>query len=321
MALTTSTFPAQGGTVDNTSAATFIPELWSDEIKVAYEVNLVAANLVTNMDHTGKKGDTIHVPAPVRGTANAKAENTAVTIQQDTEGTVDILIDQHYEYSRFIEDITSVQAQDSLRQFYTKDAGYALAKQVDTSILNRGKYLGDDNGSGSDWIHSNSYFPDASTGLTAYAVDTVTTSDVVTAAIIRAMVKDLDDSDVPMDGRFWIIPPSVKKTLLGIADFTSADYVDGRPAQTGMLGDIYGTTVYMTNNCPVVETAGDNAAGGELKSSLMAHADAIVLVTQMDVRSQTQYKQEWLADLYTADTVYGVHEYQQEAGIVLVVNS
>jgi len=40
MALTTSTYPAMGGTVDNTSAATFIPEIWSDEIIAAYQKNL-----------------------------------------------------------------------------------------------------------------------------------------------------------------------------------------------------------------------------------------------------------------------------------------
>ena len=310
-----------GGAVDNTSAANFIPELWSDEIKVAYEMNLVAANLVTNMSHTGKKGDTIHIPAPVRGVAKAKAENTAVTIQNATEGTVDVLIDQHYEYSRFIEDLTSIQALDSLRQFYTKDAGYALATRVDTDVLERGKYLGDDNGSGSDWLHSNSFYADTSTGLTTYADDAVVTADVVTAAVIREMVQELDDNDVPLNDRFWIINPAVKKTLLGISDFTSADFVDGRPAQTGLFGDIYGTTVFMTNNCPVTETSSQNAAGGELKATLFAHADAIILITQMDVRSQTQYKQEWLADLFTADTVYGVHEFQQEAGIVLVVNA
>lgn len=319
--MATSVFPSQGGTVDNTSAATFIPELWSDEVKVAYEMNLVAAPLVRNMSHVGQKGDTIRVPAPVRGAATAKAENTAVSIQNATEGEVVIQIDSHYEYSRFIEDITSVQALDSLRQFYTKDAGYALATQIDTDVLNRGKFLGDDNGSGSDWVHSKSFYADGTTGLTPYAAATVTTGDVVTAATIRAMVKELDDSDTPMSDRFWIIPPSVKSTLLGINDFINADFVSGQPVQNGMLGSIYGTEIYVTNNCPVVETDGANTAGGELKGSLMAHPDAIVLVTQMGVRSQTQYKQEWLADLYTADTLYGVHEYQQDAGVVLVVNS
>lgn len=313
-------FPGATGMVGLTEGATFVPEIWSDEIKATYESNLVAANVVRRIAHNGKKGDTIHIPAPTRGTAYQKAENTAVTIQANTESTVDVHIDQHWEYSRLIEDIVSVQALDSLRRFYTDDAGYQLARKIDSLILQRGKYLGNDNGSGSDWVHSNSFFPDASTGLTAYAVDTVTTSDLVTAAIVRSMVKELDDQDVPMSDRSWLIPPSVKQTLLGISDFVSSDFVTGRPVENGRVGDIYGTTVYLTTNCPEVETATANTAGDRLIASLMLHRDAIILVNQMDVRSQSQYKQEYLADLLTSDVLFGVHEFQQEAGIVLVVN-
>ena len=38
----------------------------------------------------------------------------------------------------------------------------------------------------------------------------------------------------------------------------------------------------------------------------MFHEDALVLAMQQNIRSQTQYKQEYLATLYTADVIYGV---------------
>ena len=119
-----------------TTGANFIPELWSDETIAAYKSNLVVANLVTRLNHKGKKGDTIHIPTPVRGSATAKAANTKVYIQGDTHSVTNLSIDKHYEYSVLIEDITEVQALSSLRKFYTDDAGYALAKQVDTHVLN-----------------------------------------------------------------------------------------------------------------------------------------------------------------------------------------
>ena len=72
--MATSTYPAMGGAVDNTSAATFIPEIWSDEVIAGYEKSLVLANLVKKMAMTGKKGDTLHIPKPTRGSASAKAE-------------------------------------------------------------------------------------------------------------------------------------------------------------------------------------------------------------------------------------------------------
>ena len=74
--MTASVYPAMGGAVDNTSAATFIPEIWSDEVIAAYKTNLVLANRVKKMSMTGKKGDTIHVPKPTRGTATAKASSS-----------------------------------------------------------------------------------------------------------------------------------------------------------------------------------------------------------------------------------------------------
>jgi hypothetical protein len=49
------------------------------------------------------------------------------------------------------------------------------------------------------------------------------------------------------------------------------------------------------------------------------HKDAIVLAEQMAVRSQTQYKQEYLSTLYTADTLYGVETYRPEAGFIIAI--
>ena len=44
--MATSTYPSMTGAVDNTSAATCIPEIWSDEVIASYEKNLVLAPLV-----------------------------------------------------------------------------------------------------------------------------------------------------------------------------------------------------------------------------------------------------------------------------------
>lgn len=46
--------------VTSTTAATFVPELWSDEIIASYKKNLVAANLIKKMSFKGKKGDSVN---------------------------------------------------------------------------------------------------------------------------------------------------------------------------------------------------------------------------------------------------------------------
>ena len=315
--MTDSTYPATGGFVDNTSAATFIPEIWSDEVIAAYQKSLVLANLVKKISMTGKKGDTLHIPKPVRGDAHAKAENTAVTVQNATESEVQVTINKHFEYSRLIEDITETQALASLRQFYTGDAGYALAKQVDSSLFELGKSFGDNGG---DYIGTGSYYIDASSGLTAYAADTVAAADVFTDEGFRDLIQKMDDADVPMDNRCLVVPPSIRNEIMGLTRYSSSDFVDGRVVNNGQIGNIYGIDIFVSSNCPVIEAAADNSAGGDIKQAMLFHKDAMVLAEQLGVRSQTQYKQDFLATLYTADTLYGTAVLRPDAAFNLMVN-
>ena len=316
--MTDSTYPAMGGAVDNTSAATFIPEIWSDEVVAAYQSNLVLANLVKKLSMTGKKGDTLHIPKPVRGDAHAKAEGTAVTIQNATEAEVTVTLNKHFEYSRLIEDITEAQALASLRQFYTGDAGYALAKQVDTDLFALGASFGNNNAA---YEGTGSYFIDGTNGLTQYTDDTANgATDLFTDAGLRDLIQKLDDNDVPMDGRCLVVPPSVRNTIMGIDRYTSSDFVDGKVVNNGQIGNLYGIDVFVSSNCPVIEAAGDNSASAvDLKQAMLFHKDAMVLAEQMGVRSQTQYKQDFLATLYTADTLYGASVLRSDAAFNLMV--
>ena len=295
--MATATYPAAAGNTAKTEAATFIPEIWSDEIIAAYQKNLKMAPLVKRIAMSGKKGDKIHIPKPVRGDANAKAADTAVTIIANTEGELTIDIDRHFEYSRLIEDIVEVQALSSLRQFYTEDAGYALATKIDTDLMNAGTGFGNGTrtqspaNTGADWVNSNSYYFDAATGLSAYAVDTVNTGDNFTDLGFREAIKLMDDANVPMDGRVLVVPPASRKSIMGIDRYVSSDFVGGRGVESGLIGNLYGVDVYVSSNCPVIEVAAQNAASSaDTRGCMFFHKDAIVLAEQMSVRSQTQYK-------------------------------
>ncbi len=304
--------------VTTTTAATFIPEIWSDEIVASYKKNLVLANLDMKMNFRGKKGDTVHVPSPTRGSASAKGATNAVTLIAATENEVQISIDKHYEYSRLIEDIVETQALTSLRQFYTDDAGYALAKQVDTDLIQLGRAF---NGA---TIGTNDYATSAastkayigSDGTTAYNSST-SNAAALTDAAIRRTIQRLDDNDTPMDGRFFIIPPSSRNTLMGLARYTEQAFVgNGNAIRNGEIGNLYGIPVFVTSNA-------DYGAGntGADRICLMGHRDAMVLVEQMGVRSQTQYKQEYLATLYTADMIYGVKAMRTAATVGAATSS
>ena len=308
--MATSVYPNMGGAVDNTSAAKFIPEIWSDEVIAAYKSNLVMANLVKKMSMTGKKGDTIHVPKPTRGSASAKVAETAVTIQNSVESEVLININKHFEFSRLIEDITEVQALASLRQFYTGDAGYGLAKQVDNDLFELAKSFGD--GNGTSYVNSGSFQISTTTGaLEAYDADGATDIGAFSDAAFRALIQKQDDADVPMDGRSFIVPPSLRNAIMGIERYTSTDFVNGKSVETGKIGNLYGVDVFVSTNVPTLEAG--------VRGAQLIHKDTNVLAEQQAIRSQTQYKQEFLGTLYTADCLYGVQVMRPEAGFTLAV--
>ena len=310
------------------SNSAFIRELWSDEIIAAYKANHVMPQLVVVMNHKGKKGDTVHVPRPNRGSASAKAVETQVTLIANQETQSQYLIDQHYEYSRLIEDIVAVQADDSLRAFYTDDAGYALSKNVDTFLHSQGaKFAGAD---ASPLVEGSAYSKaviGTPTSSALVAWDPSASANAGNAATItdegmRLLVQQLDDNDVPSMGRVLVVPPVEKRKFLGIDRQIVFDQVgeSGRQnaIRNGYIGPLYGSEAFVSTNCP---TVADGGAAVDQRAALYFQKEAMVLIEQLAPRSQTQYKQEWLSDLFTADTIYGGGLLRPEGGIAIVVPS
>lgn len=311
----------------------FVPELWSDEVIAAYKSNLVLANLVRVLNHRGKKGDTIKIPTPTRGASSSKAAETQVTlIQHGTDAGLTVSIDKHREYTRLIEDLVDVQALESLRQFYTDDAGYAIARRVDYDLIiaaaaggNGGGTIVEEAVTGD--IDSTSTFTNARIGDNSAAWDPTASANAgnatdITDAGIRSFIKTLDDVDAPMAGRYLVVPTVVKQDLLGFSRYTEQAFVGeagrGNSIRNGLVGDVYGVEIYVTTNLPAVEDAG---AAADQKLALFFQRDALLLVEQLGLRTQSQYKQEYLADLFTADMIYGVKALRSTSILPIVVPS
>ena len=304
------------GTNNTTKAVAnnFIPELWSDEVIGAYKSNLVTANLVTKLSHKGKKGDTIYIPVPARGEASEKAANTQVVLSAATNTAVTVSINRHFEYSKLIEDIAEVQSLASMRKFYTDDAGFALAKKVDSDLTKLFETFSKTSTAGVVGGTGAAMYEKAvigGNGTTLYNGASSNASDILDAGI-RAMILQLDDADVPMDNRVMVIPPIVASDLLGLARFTEQQFIgSGDAIKTGKIGQIYGIDIHVSSACPT--------ATGTDRVGAMFHKDALCLAEQVGVRSQTQYKQEYLGDLFTADTLYGTATLRHTAGVAFVV--
>jgi hypothetical protein len=279
-------------------ARSFIPEIWSDEVIASYKTNLVTANLVRNLNHKGKKGDTIHIPVPGRSAASAKEANTQVSLNTDEATIMNVTVNEHFEWSMQIEDIASIQAMSSMRKFYTDDAGYALASTIDGKLLKEMRT--------------------AVTSLPALKSSMVKVTSGWDKGILSA-IQLLNIKDVPTNNRVLIVSPSCMTKLISESRFTEHDKIgSGKAITTGRIGQIYGMDVYMSNK--VAENIKDGVNNLQKANSQFAYLvqkESTILATQQSIRTQTQYKQEYLADLFTADCIFGVKVIRPESIVLM----
>ncbi|MCB1153239.1 hypothetical protein KDL45_06280 [bacterium] len=268
--------PLGSNHVTTATAANFIPELWALDVIEAAESSLVMAELVTRFDDVAAEGgDMIHVPKVSNFQAQSKTANTQVTPQSTTEEKVTITLDNHKEVSFLVEDIAAVQARSSLRDVYTKKAGYAIAKAIDSHLLG--------------------LYTEAGNGGTVEALDL--------EAVLGASMA-LDEADAPQEDRFMVVSPDAKASLLEEEAFTSRDFMSpvdtNSPVQSGLLGQILGCRVFVSNN--VAKTL---ESGVDLYHNLMFQRGAIALAIQLGPRVQANYIPEYLGTLVTVDVIYG----------------
>lgn len=293
----------------NADTAGFVPEIWMDEIFAAKKANIVLASLVRKLAVKGKRGNTVNIPVPARGSAVSVTTNSAVTTVTESGTGVSISLTAHWQYSRLIEDLVTIQANPSLRKFYTDDAGYALSVAVDNRLFLDAAAL---NGGSAA---SNSYTTAVigGDGTTAYVVAS-SNATAITDAGIRRIIQFLDDNNFPMTDRFFVIPPVGRRVMMGLARFTEQAFVgDGNAIKNGKLGMVYGAAVHVSSNCPTP------SVGGGARIGLFAHRDALCLAEVLGPRVQTQYKQEYLATLLTADTIWGSGEIYDAGGLCVAM--
>lgn len=143
-----------------------------------------------------------------------------------------------------------------------------------------------------------------------------------------------------------VIPPVEAAVLRGISRFTEQAFIgSGDTIKTGRLGNLYGVEVFTSTNCPWIHvdsgtstqfvsftsttpTTGTDALGESItisgtitkyRAGMLLHKDAMALAEQQSIRTQSQYKQEYLGTLVTSDTVYGVIELRDYAALAFVV--
>lgn len=265
-----------------TTQAVYIPEIWSKEVLKATEKKLVLANLVMRLDgEVANGGDTIHIPNLSNFTANDKISGVQTSPQATTEGEITLNVNLHKEVTFILEDIAKIQSSYDLMGMYTEKAGYSIGEAIDTSLAALA----------------------AGFSQTKGTFNTAITTDVVLDSI-----ELLDLADVPMDQRYFVFQPDVKRDLLDIDRYVSMDFTSQKGVETGMIGELYGVKTYMSTNI---------LKSGTSTSNMLFHKEALALALQKNVNVVSEYSVADLGWRTTAHAIYGVTETRDDHGVLV----
>lgn len=267
----------------NLTNATFIPEIWANEIQMFTKSKLVMANLVKRLDSQVKgKGDVIHIPKVSEITATAKSRGVDVVPSAATESEFTLTINKHFYAAKDIEDFAKIQASYDLRSIYTEALGYGIAKKIDTDLAALATGFSQTVGSG---------------------------GTAATDANITRAIQYLDDADAPESDRHFVIRPSVKRDVLQLDKFVLLQNVSGDRVMNGKIGEIYGVDVSISTNVSITDASPD------VRNNLMFHRDALACAMQQAPRVQSEYELRGLSNLLVVDAIYGVAEYRDTFGV------
>ena len=118
-----------------TTQATYIPEIWAEELRAFREKNTVMRQIVYNYPFEGSVGDTVHVPDIGRLTVVTISEGGDDANSVNTESEFSGVITRHKGIRFQVPDRVGKQSKYDLRAAYTPVAGKCLAEDLDAHIL------------------------------------------------------------------------------------------------------------------------------------------------------------------------------------------
>jgi hypothetical protein len=218
----------------------FLPEIWSAQLLSSLKkATVFGSPAVVNRNYEGEirnAGDSVRIVSISRPTVAAYTKNsTTVTAENLTDAERTLLINQANYFAFEIDDVDYRQAANggALMTEAAQEAAYALADTADQYIA----------------------------GLYTAGSNQITTTSITSAALavtgLLSLKAKLDESNVPNQGRYVIVPPWYHNLLLGSTLFTAVDQSgNSEGLRNGIVGRAYGLDVFMSNNC--VNVTGDD---------------------------------------------------------------
>lgn len=284
---------------NNTTNAVFIPTIVAQKALGAFAGYMNLAKTVSrDFEWTpATMGQVIRIPKRGTLSANAKVAGNDVTVQAPTATDVAVTLNQHWEVTMQIDDVTKVLENQDTLNGYAEDAAIALAEKVETVIA--------------------SLHPSVTSSVT-FDTTSATTKENSFLTVRERMALN----KIPLSERkYAYLHPTVITELLQIDRFTRADaYGKSGIIAEGALGRIGGIDVFESQ---LVQTSGSPVAYHNLvytKNAIVLAARPLPAVpagygavstvvqdpdTNMGLRVVSSYDPNKLAMQVTLDVLFG----------------
>tara|TARA_R100001163_G_scaffold24778_1_gene20497 strand:- start:1384 stop:2256 length:873 start_codon:yes stop_codon:yes gene_type:complete len=265
--------------VTTTTAANFIPEMWSDAILDYAEAKFQLKNQVLDFSSmVASGGDILNIPKVTEETAANLSSGSAVTYGANTDGVVQLTIDQHAVEAKRIGDHVKVQESADLFGAYAKSMGYSIAKYIENYIA-----------------------VSVLQAATGNDVTLGTDNNMTSAKIREGLQKLLDGNWDYGDGdTFLYCSPAAYMYILSLQDFYDASRRGDstNPAVNGSLGSIYGMPTFSS-------TDWDDDGGTGDETATIFNRNAVYFAQQLAPRVQSQYDIDYLSTSIVVDVMFG----------------
>jgi len=293
-------------TIDVTQGAAFIPEIVANEALGMLEAELhLAKNVARDSEYTPvKEGDVVNISKRGALTANQKLAGQPVTLQNPLATTVPVSINQHWEVSFLLEDITQTLANGKIqiKAGYIADAIQTLGEKIEALLAAKAANL-------------------------TYQLGTAAVN--ITDTVLRASRTRLSNSRAPKTNRFLYLEPDQIDVILNLDKFVNAEkYGSSMPVMEGEYGRIYGMKVFESL---FTQSNGASPAG---QMNMAFHRDALVLAMRplvepkvdgvqtaivdkdgLMIRVIKSWNADYLGEQITIDCLFGVSTLRPEVGV------
>lgn len=284
---------------NDTTNAVFIPTIVAQNAlgRFGNYMNL-ARTVARDFEYTtATEGKTIQVPKRGALSANSKAAGSEVTKQNPTATKIDVTLDQHFEVTVALDDVTKVLQNQDTQDGYGRDAAIALAEKVENYLA----------------------------ALHPSITNTVTfdkTSTATKKSSLLELRKRFVDNKVPrIEEKYLYLDATVLNEILEEADFTQLQTIgSGAPTLEGALRQLFGFNIF--------ESQSVQTSGSPVRYHNLAYTkDAIILASRplpsdgngagvvqtviqnadigMGLRATMGYDKDLLAMQLTMDILFG----------------